>query len=87
MNKHVVHKMKKCVERAVVYLTALVKLILIAMLCFLTIDLIILVGKGLDIGEYSWLAMIAYIVMNIFVIVLLSKFIIETISLLKPRIG
>lgn len=74
-------------ERAVVYLTVLMKLILIAMLCFLTIDFIILVGKGLDMGEYSWLAMTAHIVMNIFVITLLSKFIIETISLLKPRIG
>lgn len=87
MNKHFVHKMKKCGERALAYVIALVKLILLTMMGLLCIELVMLIGNGIGMPEYHWLITIAYVAVNIFALLLLSKAVIEVISLLKPTVN
>jgi len=59
--------------------------ILLAMIVMVAINFIMMTGNNFNAPEYNWLAITAYIVMNVGLVAVLAKFIINKFSLLCEK--
>ena len=72
-------------NRTIYYSTRLIMPILLAIIGFAAISYIMMIGSNFNAPEYNWLAITAYIVMNVGLVAILSKFIIKKFSLLCEK--
>lgn len=72
-------------HRTIYYSTRLIMPILLAIIGFATISYVMMIGSNFNAPEYNWLAITSYIVMNVGLVAVLSKFIINKFSLLCEK--
>lgn len=72
-------------HRTIYYSTRLIMPILLAIIGFAAISYIMMIGSNFNVPEYNWLAITVYIVMNVGLVAVLSKFIINKFSLLCEK--
>lgn len=72
-------------HRTIYYSTRLTMPILLAIIGFAAISYVMMIGSNFNAPEYNWLAITAYIVMNVGLVAVLSKFIINKFSLLCEK--
>lgn len=71
--------------RISLYLRTLILAVSAVMLAIISIDYVMMIGHNFNAPEYNWLAITAYIVMNVGLVAILSKFIIHRFSLLCEK--
>lgn len=72
-------------HRTIYYSTRLTMPILLAIIGFAAINYVMMIGSNFNVPEYNWLAITAYIVMNVGLVAVLAKFIINKFSLLCEK--
>ena len=72
-------------HRTIYYSTRLTMPILLAIIGFAAINYVMMIGSNFNAPEYNWLAIISYIVMNVGLVAILSKVIINKFSLLCEK--
>ena len=72
-------------HRTVYYFTKLTISIMLSIIGFVAIGYVMMLGGNFNAPEYNWLAITAYIVMNVGLVAILSKFIIHRFSLLCEK--